>query len=135
MDVLTGFQEAAKLKMMEALADSKHSPELDCQFVVERAQKRDADNQFYELWLVVPYVSKMNKASLLSDAVSYIKELKAKVEEFESKRMKMESSEDDQERVQLEIEVKIVALTISCFKMLWLLVRFPVDGYSQVTMH
>ena len=34
---------------------------------------------------VVPNVSKMDKASLLSDAVAYIEELKAKIQNLEAK--------------------------------------------------
>ncbi|KAM7525942.1 hypothetical protein LguiA_015844 [Lonicera macranthoides] len=49
-------------------------------------QRRDKLNQrFYALRSVVPNVSRMDKASLLSDAVSYISELKAKIEVLEAK--------------------------------------------------
>lgn len=49
-------------------------------------QRRDKLNQlFYTLRSVVPNVSRMDKASLLSDAVSYISELKAKIEDLEAK--------------------------------------------------
>ncbi|XP_074321558.1 transcription factor bHLH14-like [Silene latifolia] len=47
-------------------------------------QRRDKMNiRFYALRSVVPYVSKMDKASLLSDAVAYINELKSKIESLE----------------------------------------------------
>ncbi|KAL5062475.1 hypothetical protein RYX36_024212 [Vicia faba] len=92
----------------------------------ERQRREKLNHRFYALRAVVPNVSKMDKASLLSDAVDYINELKAKVEEFESenqkepKKPKTEAIEStvtatstvvDQKRtcvIGLEIEVKII---------------------------
>ncbi|XP_050385515.1 transcription factor MYC2 [Argentina anserina] len=51
----------------------------------ERQRREKLNHRFYALRAVVPNVSRMDKASLLSDAVSYIKDLKVKVEELESK--------------------------------------------------
>lgn len=58
----------------------------------ERQRREKLNHRFYALRSVVPNVSRMDKASLLADAVSYIKELKAKVEELETeaKRVKKE---------------------------------------------
>ncbi|KAK8636202.1 hypothetical protein V6N13_004907 [Hibiscus sabdariffa] len=50
----------------------------------ERQRREKLNHRFYALRTVVPNVSRMDKASLLSDAVSYINELKAKIEELES---------------------------------------------------
>lgn len=50
----------------------------------ERLRREKLNHHFYALRSVVPNVSKMDKASLLSDAVWYIKELRARVEELES---------------------------------------------------
>ncbi|KAE8693668.1 hypothetical protein F3Y22_tig00110794pilonHSYRG00044 [Hibiscus syriacus] len=50
----------------------------------ERQRREKLNLRFYALRAVVPNVSRMDKASLLSDAVSYINELKAKIEELES---------------------------------------------------
>ncbi|XP_009590627.1 transcription factor bHLH14-like [Nicotiana tomentosiformis] len=50
----------------------------------ERQRREKLNNRFYALRSVVPNVSKMDRASLLADAVTYINELKAKVEELES---------------------------------------------------
>ncbi|XAR62927.1 hypothetical protein NMG60_11022674 [Bertholletia excelsa] len=50
----------------------------------ERQRREKLNHRFYALRAVVPNVSRMDKASLLSDAVSYINELKAKVEDLES---------------------------------------------------
>ncbi|XP_062000382.1 transcription factor MYC2 [Rosa rugosa] len=51
----------------------------------ERQRREKLNHRFYALRAVVPNVSRMDKASLLSDAVSYINDLKAKVDELESK--------------------------------------------------
>lgn len=48
----------------------------------ERQRREKLNHRFYALRAVVPNVSRMDKASLLSDAVAYIKELKEKVEEL-----------------------------------------------------
>ncbi|KAF8379937.1 hypothetical protein HHK36_027402 [Tetracentron sinense] len=98
----------------------------------ERQRREKLNHRFYALRAVVPNVSRMDKASLLADAVSYINEMKAKVEELEaklgkeSKKMKMEAydhtlnhpstistSRVDHPRssingVRMEVEVKII---------------------------
>lgn len=51
----------------------------------ERQRREKLNHRFYALRSVVPNVSRMDKASLLADAVAYIKELKAKTEELEAK--------------------------------------------------
>ncbi|KAG7015810.1 Transcription factor bHLH14, partial [Cucurbita argyrosperma subsp. argyrosperma] len=51
----------------------------------ERQRRQKLNHRFYALRSVVPNVSKMDKASLLADAVVYINELKAKVQKMESK--------------------------------------------------
>ncbi|KAE8697193.1 hypothetical protein F3Y22_tig00110627pilonHSYRG00026 [Hibiscus syriacus] len=50
----------------------------------ERQRREKLNHRFYTLRAVVPYVSRMDKVSLLSDAVSYINKLKVKIEELES---------------------------------------------------
>ena len=51
----------------------------------ERQRREKLNHRFYALRAVVPNVSKMDKASLLADAVVYINELKGKVDELETK--------------------------------------------------
>ncbi|KAK6919920.1 Myc-type, basic helix-loop-helix (bHLH) domain [Dillenia turbinata] len=93
----------------------------------ERQRRERLNHRFYALRAVVPNVSRMDKASLLADAVSYINELTAKVNDLESQiqreseKVKLESNDatDNQStttsvdqltggNVTLEIEVKIV---------------------------
>ncbi|MQM21671.1 hypothetical protein Taro_054715 [Colocasia esculenta] len=50
----------------------------------ERQRREKLNHRFYALRSVVPNVSRMDKASLLADAVTYIKELRARVEELEA---------------------------------------------------
>ncbi|RWW60092.1 hypothetical protein BHE74_00032929 [Ensete ventricosum] len=62
----------------------------------ERQRREKLNNRFYALRSVVPNVSRMDKASLLADAVTYIQDLKAKVEslEAETKMAKKEPAAD-----------------------------------------
>ncbi|CAN4087085.1 unnamed protein product [Withania somnifera] len=63
----------------------------------ERQRREKLNHRFYALRSVVPHVTKMDKASLLSDAVAYINELKSKVDELQvqlsnkQKKLKIES--------------------------------------------
>ncbi|KAL9234582.1 hypothetical protein vseg_009438 [Gypsophila vaccaria] len=50
----------------------------------ERQRREKMNTRFYALRSVVPYVSKMDKASLLGDTVAYINELKTKIQSLES---------------------------------------------------
>ncbi|KAF9601369.1 hypothetical protein IFM89_019101 [Coptis chinensis] len=50
----------------------------------ERQRRQKLNHRFYALRAVVPNVSRMDKASLLADAVSYINELKAKIGDLET---------------------------------------------------
>nr|AMK74868.1 basic helix-loop-helix 2 [Fagopyrum tataricum] len=52
----------------------------------ERQRREKLNQKFYSLRAVVPNVSKMDKASLLEDAVSYINELKSKLHKAESEK-------------------------------------------------
>lgn len=50
----------------------------------ERQRREKLNQRFYSLRAVVPNVSKMDKASLLGDAISYIDELKTKLQNAEA---------------------------------------------------
>nr|AAB00686.1 phaseolin G-box binding protein PG1 [Phaseolus vulgaris] len=56
----------------------------------ERQRREKLNQRFYALRAVVPNVSKMDKASLLGDAISYINELKSKLSELESEKGELE---------------------------------------------
>ncbi|KAK1376126.1 transcription factor MYC2-like [Heracleum sosnowskyi] len=63
----------------------------------ERQRREKLNSRFYALRAVVPHVSKMDKASLLGDAVSYINDLKTKLEEFESQVVMSQKNEPPQQ--------------------------------------
>ncbi|XP_055821081.1 transcription factor MYC2 [Solanum dulcamara] len=60
----------------------------------ERQRREKLNQRFYALRAVVPNVSKMDKASLLGDAISYINELKSK----------LHNTESDKEDLKIQIE-------------------------------
>ncbi|MCD7452642.1 hypothetical protein HAX54_017702 [Datura stramonium] len=65
----------------------------------ERQRREKLNHRFYALRSVVPTVSRMDKASLLSDAVSYINQLKAKVDELESRLIDQNSSNVEKTKI------------------------------------
>lgn len=56
----------------------------------ERQRREKLNQRFYALRAVVPNVSKMDKASLLGDAIAYIKELKSKLQTTESDKEELQ---------------------------------------------
>lgn len=61
----------------------------------ERQRREKLNQRFYALRAVVPNVSKMDKASLLGDAISYITELKTKLQKTESDKDVLEKEIDE----------------------------------------
>ncbi|KAK9279268.1 hypothetical protein L1049_012947 [Liquidambar formosana] len=61
----------------------------------ERQRREKLNQRFYALRAVVPNISKMDKASLLGDAISYITELQRKLKDMESEREKFGSTSRD----------------------------------------
>ncbi|XP_062205014.1 transcription factor MYC2-like [Phragmites australis] len=57
----------------------------------ERQRREKLNQRFYALRAVVPNVSKMDKASLLGDAISYINELRGKLTALESDKETLQS--------------------------------------------
>lgn len=57
----------------------------------ERQRREKLNQRFYALRAVVPNVSKMDKASLLGDAVSYINELQSRVQDIESEKKELQA--------------------------------------------
>lgn len=61
----------------------------------ERQRREKLNQRFYALRAVVPNISKMDKASLLGDAIAYITELQKKLRDMESERDKLGSTSRD----------------------------------------
>ncbi|XP_065860181.1 transcription factor MTB1-like [Euphorbia lathyris] len=61
----------------------------------ERQRREKLNQRFYALRAVVPNISKMDKASLLGDAIAYINELQAKLKLMETEREKYGSTSRD----------------------------------------
>eukprot|EP00249_Psilotum_nudum_P016459 c25835_g1_i1 orf=598-2514(-) len=57
----------------------------------ERQRREKLNQRFYALRAVVPNISKMDKASLLGDAISHIQELQNKVKELEAAKQDLQA--------------------------------------------
>ncbi|KAI3469072.1 hypothetical protein Pfo_025735 [Paulownia fortunei] len=78
----------------------------------ERQRREKLNQRFYALRSVVPNVSRMDKASLLEDAVTYINELKAKVSDLEAKS-RVEALKQQQKTGFLEMyDVRSISTTV-----------------------
>nr|QWJ73409.1 Myelocytomatosis transcription factor 3 [Isatis tinctoria] len=110
----------------------------------ERQRREKLNQRFYSLRAVVPNVSKMDKASLLGDAISYINELKTKLQQAESDKEEIQkqldamskegngkgggsrakerrcSNQDSASSVEMEIDVKVIGwdvmIRVQCSK-------------------
>ncbi|GLU05413.1 hypothetical protein SLE2022_225150 [Rubroshorea leprosula] len=60
----------------------------------ERQRREKLNQRFYALRAEVPNVSKMDKASLLGDAISYIKELRGKLQSAEAEKEELQRQLD-----------------------------------------
>ncbi|KAJ0052470.1 hypothetical protein Pint_03436 [Pistacia integerrima] len=87
----------------------------------ERQRREKLNQRFYALRAVVPNVSKMDKASLLGDAISYINELKSKLVNAESDKEDLQTQLESMKQefdlkmsshasklIDMDIEVKVI---------------------------
>ncbi|CAA7056245.1 unnamed protein product [Microthlaspi erraticum] len=84
----------------------------------ERQRREKLNQRFYALRSVVPNISKMDKASLLGDAVSYINELHAKVKVMEADRERLGYSSNPPISLEPESHVQMegedVTVRVNC---------------------
>lgn len=80
----------------------------------ERQRREKLNQRFYALRAVVPNISKMDKASLLGDAITYITDMQKKLREMEEERDRLDPRERsarppdvDVKSVQDEVHVRI----------------------------
>ncbi|GAU24841.1 hypothetical protein TSUD_157560 [Trifolium subterraneum] len=83
-------QESNKKKSTFSKSTSHHTPD---HIIAERLRREKISQQFIALSALIPNLKKMDKASVLGDAIKYVKELKeqVKVLEEQSKRKSVES--------------------------------------------
>ncbi|KAG7036194.1 Transcription factor MYC2, partial [Cucurbita argyrosperma subsp. argyrosperma] len=67
----------------------------------ERQRREKLNQRFYALRAVVPNVSKMDKASLLGDAISYINELRGKLQTAESDKEDLQKQLDSVKKLMM----------------------------------
>uniref|UniRef100_A0A9I9CGV9 Transcription factor n=3 Tax=Cucumis melo TaxID=3656 RepID=A0A9I9CGV9_CUCME len=72
----------------------------------ERQRREKLNQRFYALRAVVPNVSKMDKASLLGDAISYINELRGKLQTAESDKEDLQKQLDSVKKMMMSSSSK-----------------------------
>ncbi|KAK6124030.1 hypothetical protein DH2020_042246 [Rehmannia glutinosa] len=68
----------------------------------ERRRRKKLNDRQLELRSLVPIITNMNKASIITDAITYIEELKNTVEELTDQLQQMEAIGVDEEKIKFE---------------------------------
>lgn len=105
-----GFEEVASGSYSGSSSPegaSSSAPATAKNIALERNRRKNLDDKLYALRSIVPKITKMNKASIIKDAIDYIIQLqdeerqtKAEISELESKLKQESTSVDDLSRLE-----------------------------------
>lgn len=106
-----GILEDARAKKRSRKASNGREDALN-HVLAERQRREKLNQRFYALRAVVPTISKMDKASLLGDAIAYITELQKKVKDMEAETE--ESASEAQPNRQVQESVPRIDIQAGC---------------------
>ncbi|KFK30669.1 hypothetical protein AALP_AA6G012400 [Arabis alpina] len=98
-------RKSSKIKKTVAVTVEKQNiPAAMSHVEAERQRREKLNHRFYALRAAVPTVSRMDKASLLTDAVSYIESLKTKIEVLETQVKRSKTTTDNNDNTASSVD-------------------------------